>query len=381
MIPPPHLLAVVAIASGAAAAVALGGWLALRALRGSSLTVWLTVVATVTVATTLAGVLATVLTMFVSLDDRNVLVSLSGVAGVAGLAVAIVLGRGTARGGRQLRATVAAVGDPERFTPPSPELVNKLPAELADIARELERTHNRITDLREREQAIESSRRELVAWVSHDLRTPLAGLQAMAEALEDRVVVDPDTVSRYHAQIRDETDRLAAMVEDLFELARIHAGTLQLSCQRVGLDVLVREAIATVDPLASAAGVRLQGIPARELPVEADAAELVRALRNIVVNAVRHTPGEEAVEVASTAEDGVAYVTVSDSCGGIPQEDLPRVFDVAFRGSAARTPGRGEGAGLGLAIARGIVEAHAGEIGVTNADRGCQFVVRLPLTR
>lgn len=381
MIPPPHLLAVVAIASAAAAAVAVGGWLTLRTLRGRSLTVWLTIVATVTVATTLAGVFATVLTMFISLEDRNVLIALSGVAGVAGLAVAIVLGRGTARGGRQLRATVAAVGDPGRFAPPPPQLVNKLPAELADIARELERTHNRITELREREHAIESSRRELVAWVSHDLRTPLAGLRAMAEALEDRVVVDPDTVDRYHTQIRDEVDRLAAMVEDLFELARIHAGTLQLSCERVGLDVLVREAVATVDPLASAAGVRLQGTPVGELPVEADAAELVRALRNIVVNAVRHTPGEEAVEVTSAAEDGVAYVTVSDTCGGIPEEDLPRIFDVAFRGSPARTPGRGEGAGLGLAIARGIVEAHAGEIGVTNAEQGCRFVVRLPLDR
>ncbi|MQA86412.1 MAG: two-component sensor histidine kinase [Streptosporangiales bacterium] len=377
----PELLTVVAIACGAAVVVAAGGWLALRALRGRSLTVWLSVVATVTVVATLAGVLATALAMFISAHDRSVLIALVVVAGAAGLTVAVALGRGTARGSRRLQATVAAVGDPGRFAPPPAGLVRELPAELADVARELERTHHRITELREREQALEDSRRELVAWVSHDLRTPLAGLRAMAEALEDQVVADADTVRRYYVQIRSEVDRLAAMVDDLFELARIHAGALRLSRGRVGLDALVNETVAAVDPLAVAAGVRLYGAPTPGLPVDVDAAQLGRALRNIVVNAVRHTPGDGSVEVTSAAEDGMACVTVSDACGGIPEQDLPRVFDVAFRGSSARTPGPGEGAGLGLAIARGIVEAHAGEIGVTNVGRGCRFVVRLPLSR
>jgi signal transduction histidine kinase len=95
------------------------------------------------------------------------------------------------------------------------------------------------------------------------------------------------------------------------------------------------------------------------------------------VNAIRHTPEDGGVEIVAGVEHGMACVTVSDACGGIPDEDLPRLFEVAFRGEAARTPGGG--AGLGLAIARGIVEAHAGEIGVSNAGEGCRFVVRLPL--
>ncbi len=259
------------------------------------------------------------------------------------------------------------------FTPPS----QTLPAELAELGAELATAYERLDAAHTRERTLETSRRELVAWVSHDLRTPLAGLRAMAEALEDEVVDDPVTVHRYHAQIRAESDRLAAMVDDLFELSRIHAGALRLSRQRVGLGDLVSEAVAGIEALARAKGVHLRGHAQGVLPVEVDAAELGRALRNLVVNAVRHTPADGGVEIAAAVEEGMACVTVSDACGGIPEEDLPRLFDVAFRGEVARTPGGG--AGLGLAIARGIVEAHSGEIGVVNAGDGCRFVVRLPL--
>jgi signal transduction histidine kinase len=110
-----------------------------------------------------------------------------------------------------------------------------------------------------------------------------------------------------------------------------------------------------------------------------DTTEVGRALRNLVVNAIRHTPSDGAVEVLADQQSGMAIVSVSDSCGGIPAEHLPRVFDVAFRGDTARTHGPGEGAGLGLSIARGIIEAHAGQIAVRNAGTGCQFVVQLPL--
>ncbi|WP_262402912.1 sensor histidine kinase [Actinomadura sp. CNU-125] len=113
------------------------------------------------------------------------------------------------------------------------------------------------------------------------------------------------------------------------------------------------------------------------LPVQVDAGELGRALRNLVVNAIRHTPGDGTVEIVGDVDGGEVRVTVADGCGGIPEDDLPRVFDVAFRGEAARSPGGG--AGLGLAIARGIVEAHAGRIGVANAGPGCRFEIRLPV--
>jgi signal transduction histidine kinase len=106
-----------------------------------------------------------------------------------------------------------------------------------------------------------------------------------------------------------------------------------------------------------------------------------RALRNLVTNAIRHTPPDGEVEVLAEVQSGMACVSVADACGGIPPEDLPRVFDVAFRGESARTPGPQSGGGLGLSIARGIVEAHSGQIAVRNAGRGCQFLIRLPLAR
>ena len=201
----------------------------------------------------------------------------------------------------------------------------------------------------------------------------------MAEALEDRVVTDRQTVSRYHAQIRAETDRLALMIDDLFELSRIHAGALRLSRSLAGLDDLIGEALISTEPLARAKGVRLRGSAAGALPVFVDSAEVGRALRNLMINAIRHTPSDSAVEVLGDQESGMAVVSVSDACGGIPAAHLPRVFDVAFRGETARTPGPGEGACLGLSIARGIIEAHCGQIAVRNAGRGCQFVIRLPL--
>ena len=124
---------------------------------------------------------------------------------------------------------------------------------------------------------------------------------------------------------------------------------------------------------------RLRGSAVPGLPVWVDTAAVGRALLNLVVNAIRHTPADGAVEVLADRESGMATVSVSDSCGGIPAEHLPRVFDVGFRGETARTPATGEGAGLGLSIARGIIEAHRGQIGVGNAGSGCQFVIRLPL--
>jgi signal transduction histidine kinase len=173
------------------------------------------------------------------------------------------------------------------------------------------------------------------------------------------------------------------MVDDLFELSRIHAGTLTLSRRPIGLGDLVADALAGVEPLARAKGVRLYGEADGVVPVNVDAGELGRALRNLVVNAIRHTPADGAVSVRAEDDGATARLSVSDACGGIPEQDLPRVFDVAFRGEAARTPGKdgGAGAGLGLAIARGIVEAHEGDITVVNTGPGCRFDIRLPLNR
>jgi signal transduction histidine kinase len=203
----------------------------------------------------------------------------------------------------------------------------------------------------------------------------------MAEALEDQVVVDPREVGAYHTQIRREVDRLSVMIDDLFELSRIHAGTLRLNRRPVALEDMVAEVLASAEPVARAQGVRLAGSAVRGMPIYVDAAEFGRALRNLVTNAIRHTPSNGMVEVTGDVHEGMARFSVADACGGIPPEDLPRVFEVAFRGEAARTPGPQTGGGLGLSIARGIVEAHAGQVAVRNTGPGCQFMIRLPLAR
>jgi signal transduction histidine kinase len=339
--------------------------------------VQLVLVVAVTLVTSLASCGATAVLMIGNTTDREVVLELLLVAGLAGLAVALFLARSFTRSGKTLLTAVQEVGRSGIYS--APEIT--LPAELAELSQGLETAHERLGKSRSRERALEASRRELVAWVSHDLRTPLAGLRAMAEALEDEVVTDPREVGHYHSQIRRETNRLSAMIDDLFELSKIHAGTLRLTPRIVGLEDLVAEVIASAEPVARAKGIRLAGSAVRGMPVLIDTAEMGRAVRNLVTNAIRHTPPEGRIEILGEIKSGMARVIVSDECGGIPPEDLTRVFDIAFRGESARTPDPSGGAGLGLSIARGIVEAHSGQIGVRNIGPGCQFVVKLPLAR
>lgn len=369
-----HVPQLLLACAGSAVLVTAAGVLALRLLRSRPLATSVGVVAMVS-ALSVAGTAGVgAAAMFLSSEALGVVLVIDAVAGLAGLATALVLARSIMAGSRALVESAGAVGAGRRVDPPDVPT-----AELSQLAQALATADERLAAARDREQALESSRRELVAWVSHDLRTPLAGLRAMAEALEDGVVEDPQTVARYHRQIQTETDRLTGLVDDLFELSRIHAGSLQLSLEQVALADLVSDALASADPVARAKGVRLQGRAPEGLPVRVDAPELGRALRNLLANAIRHTPCDGSVEVVAAAEGDSVYVAVSDSCGGIADADLPRVFDVAFRGTPARTPEPDGGAGLGLAISRGIVEAHHGAIDVANSGTGCRFVVRLPM--
>jgi signal transduction histidine kinase len=352
------------------------GVLALRMFARRSLRVMILGVILVSALVSAAGI-AVISHRMLAGVNQAVVDWLMAIAMLAGIAAALIVGRQLTRASRALSASVNGVGDSGVYVAPN----RALPIELSQLSDALETAHERLSAARTRERALEASRRELVAWVSHDLRTPLAGLRAMAEALEDQVVVDPRTISQYHTQIRTEVDRLSTMIDDLFELSRIHAGALRLSRRMVGLEDVVAEVVASTEPVARAKGVRLTGAAVRGMGVYVDSAELGRALRNLVTNAIRHTPADGVVDVLAEVQSGMASVCVSDACGGIPPEDLPRVFDVAFRGESARTPGPDGGGGLGLSIARGIVEAHSGQIAVRNAGAGCQFLVRLPMGR
>lgn len=367
-------LQVVLIAAGWAGAVAVLGTILLHLLRARSLRLSLLILCVTTVLAVIAATIGTARAMFLSSHDFGVVLIVSLVAGVMTVGVAGALARMLVAGSRSLTESARAIGEAEH-TEVVPRHFPPASAELAGLSRELDAARQRLAESREREAALESSRRELVAWVSHDLRSPLAGIRAMAEALEDGVADDP---VRYLKQIRMEVERLAGLVDDLFELSVINAGALKLSLDRISLSDLVSDTLSGADALARERGVLLRGHAAGDIAVRADGRELSRLLTNLVVNAIRHTPSDGCVEINLDAHDGRARIAVSDGCGGIPEADLPRVFDVAWRGTNARTPGPDGGAGLGLAIVRGIVEAHAGEVTVANIAGGCRFEISLP---
>lgn len=367
-------LTLVALSVVGATGVALaGGAVGLR-LRTRPLAAQVAVVALTAIAASLAGAVLAANAMFVSGHDLRALLVVLAAGGTAAAVAAMVLGA------RLGRASDAVAHLSSRLaTDHAARLSTPLPAELASVAAQLTESWRSLAEARAREVAMEASRRELVAWVSHDLRTPLSGIRAMVEALEDGVVTDPATVDRYHATIRREADRLAQLVDDLFELSRIQAGALTLDLERVGLADLVSDALAASGVIADARGVVLEGQLHEPAPeVAASVADLARVIHNLVDNAIRHTPRGGRVRMEAGTLDGHAVLSVTDTCGGIPDIELDRVFDLAFRGDEARTPGDG-GSGFGLAIARGLVEAHAGDIDVANEVDGCRFTVRLPL--
>ena len=363
---------IVLIAAGCAGAVGTLGIGASWLLRRASLRLSLQAASAIAVLAVVAGTLGTANAMFISQHDLRVVGMVCVVAGLVAFGFSWLLGRHVEAGSLALRRAARALGQEETgFSAPA----GPMAAELAALSEELAATAGKLRDSRERERRVERSRRQLVAWVSHDLRTPLAGLRAMAEALEDGIATDPD---RYHRQIRAEVTRLSAMVEDLFELSRIESGTLSLSLDSIEAGDLVSDTVASMEALARARGVRLAGQADSALLIRADTRELSRALSNLVTNAIRHTPQDGHVQVTATAEGEDVLMTVTDGCGGIPEADLASVFDTAWRGTRARTPEADGGAGLGLAIVRGIVEAHQGRVSVVNTGDGCRFEVRLP---
>ncbi len=363
-------LQIMAIAASLAAGVGVLGVFFAYVTRRSSVRWAFAIVALIGILGLVAGLIGTARAMFLSDHDFVVVLWVAAVSGLVSLAFALLVARQAVRGSRAVQEATRALGENGAFVAPEGTT-----SELSDLSAQLADTSQRLAFSRERERALEASRRELVAWVSHDLRTPLAGLRAMAEALEDGIAEDP---ARYHQQMRETVDRMARMVDDLFELSRIHAGALQLSLEVVSVEEAISEALAISGPVALANGVRLGGYAEPGVAVRADPRELSRMIGNLLTNAIRHTPSDGVVEVTARAGERGVELSVSDACGGIPDEDLDRVFEVAWRGSHARTPEAAAGSGLGLAIVRGIAEAHRGTVRVDNVGAGCRFLVELP---
>jgi signal transduction histidine kinase len=256
--------------------------------------------------------------------------------------------------------------------------------EVAGLAADFNRMARALERAAEREREMEKSRRDLVAAVSHDLRTPLASTRALIEALADGVAEDPEIERRYLSSASRELEHLSGLVDDLFELARIDAGVLELTLEEASLHDMISDTISSFQPQAEQRGVRLLGEVSGEVdPVLANPPKLQRVLHNLVSNALRHTPQDGTVTLRAAPEGDVTQVEVSDTGEGIASEDLPRVFERSFRGEQSRTrPDEkgAPGAGLGLAIARGLVEAHGGTINV-QSEPGQGSLFRFTLKR
>ena len=353
--------------------VGVAGWLALHATRRRSVTLSVVICALVPMVAVIAAVQVNVRAMFLSDHDADVIAVVLTTAAVLALVLAVVLGRRLAAGSRSLgnrlsRLTEDYAGEPTDAERPAS-------AELATLTAQLDEVHRKLAASRAREQALEASRRDLVAALSHDLRTPLAGIRALAEGLEDGVVAD---VPQALAQLRANTDRMARMADDLFELSRLRSVPRNRRDSLVSMRELTDDVVAEMRPEADATGVRLQCDLSTRLAVRGDGGELTRALANLLSNAVRHTPTGGAVTVAGTSAAGSVVLSVTDGCGGIAVEDLSRLFEVGWRGDPGRGGNGQPGSGLGLAIVREVMDAHGGTVGVVNVRSGCRFELRLP---
>jgi signal transduction histidine kinase len=378
------LLAIVALTVATCLAVGLLGALVLHLVRRRSLRYQLTIAALLPLLAVVATVLINVRLMFISGHDSTViLIGLLTSVLLAVLGAWLVL-RQITQASRQvgagLQQLVADTSGPD-VEPVGADAVPAassagVPQELAAVIDELAETRRTLAESRARERGAEQSRRELVSFMSHDLRTPLAGLRALAEGLEDGVIAD---VPRALSHLRGTVGRMTVLVDDLFALSRVQGGDSTKPQSMVSMTELIGDVASESAATAAAQGVLLTADlpPDDRLAVHGSADDLARVLANLVSNAIRHTDAAGTVRVeAGRTADGEVTVAVIDGCGGIPEENLARVFDAGWRG----TPSRGDdgGAGLGLAIARGVVESHSGRISVRNVEGGCRFDVELP---
>jgi signal transduction histidine kinase len=253
--------------------------------------------------------------------------------------------------------------------------IARLAATLNSMAAGLE-----AADQQKRE--VEAARRDFVAWVSHDLRTPLASMRVMIEAMADGVVTDEATTTRYLRNTQLEIEHMAGLIDDLFDLSQIDMARLALDKQDTCVSDLISDTVGAMAPKAARRGIALRGDVAPEVSmVPAAPDKLQRILNNLIDNAIQYTPAGEAVTVRAVRTPGQVRIDVHNSGVTIAPEALPHLFDSFYRGEASRaaTAEGDRGAGLGLAIARGLVEAHGGRIWVSSAPgQGTCFSFTLP---
>jgi signal transduction histidine kinase len=329
--------------------------------------------AAIAVAIALAAVIAAAERMFVSNHDATMVSAVVIGAAVVAVRAAQLLSAGVARDVDSVRSALAAVGAGERNVSIEPGGRD----EVAELADDVEAMVELLSAEERRRATADRARRDLVAAVSHDLRTPLASLRLLAEAVEDGVV-EGDERARYLAQMQTHISALSSMIDDLFELSRLEAGDIEWSMQQVEIAHLVDEAVAAMRPQAQSRGVEVVAeLPTDPAIARADPERLQRVLFNLIQNAIRHTPADGSVTVRAERAAGAVEIEVADTGEGIAPDERERVFEAFVRGRAndARS---GDGAGLGLAIARAIVEAHGGRIWLAPSQQGTRVRFSVP---
>ncbi len=265
------------------------------------------------------------------------------------------------------------------------ELQTRVPVSGRDEVSALAATFNQMAEqlqtADQKQRELENLRNDLIAWVGHDLQTPLASMRAILEALSDGVVEDPEMVKRYLLTAQRDVMSLSALIDDLFQMSQLDAGGFPLNRANVSLSDLISDTLESFSQLALQHEVKLEGqVDSNVDPVFMDTQAIGRVFNNLISNALRHTPRGGEIKVEAQRSGSGVEVTVSDTGEGIRSQDIPHIFERFYRGDASRSRNRGtSGAGLGLAIARGIVQAHGGDIRVeSHVGQGTRFIFQLP---
>jgi signal transduction histidine kinase len=369
------LLSVTALTSGAVGYLShrMGWWRRLKSLATAIALSYL-----IAAALTLLNVWLTARLMFINAHDLALAILLLLFASGISVSFGAFISSSVTQALRGLARGVEKISEGDFTT--------RLPVEGNDEVARLTAAFNqmsaRLQQAANDQQALEDARRNLVAWASHDLRTPLASLRAMIDALAEGIVADRETTTRYLRQSQQEISRMNTLITDLFELAQIDAGGLELRGEPASLSDLISDTLGGFAERARGAGVLLEGSPPPGVdPVFMSPDKISRVLHNLLDNAIRHTPEGGRVCLEAVPDNGSVRITVRDTGAGISAEDLPRIFDRFYRGEKSRSRGgyAQGGAGLGLAIAKGIVEAHGGQIWAHNAaEGGAVFQFTLP---
>ena len=323
----------------------------------------------------LVNILVTALLMFFSTHDLTLLVVLTLFSLIVSLFFSFAVARSITSSIEKLSEGALQLADGDlsaRLSAPSKDEVAGLANALNTMAEELEKSFRR-------QRELEQARKDLIASVSHDLRTPLASMRAMVEAINDGVVSDQATILRYASTLKSEVEHLSTLIDDLFELSRLDSGTIEIQLKPSSIEEILDSSLDGMKAQISGRSLNLQSKLEGDIePVLVDPHKIQRVMYNLIQNAIRHTPADGTIVIEAQDTGQMVRIDVADTGQGIPENDLDKVFDRFYRGEKSRSREYG-GTGLGLAIARGIVESHGGRIWVeSRPGTGSRFSFSLP---